>query len=130
MNDLIISDFEKYKTQPQPLSLSRTTSTPSASGTGSRGGGGGGIVILDGMACVGGNTISFAQDHRFLKVISNEFNENRYAMLVHNVHQVMGLRQVEIHHSSILHLAVSNLRNQYDIVFLDPEWGEKTLKHF
>ena len=71
------------------------------------------------MACVGGNTISFANTKRFAQVISNELDPNRYNYLYHNVYNVMGLSQVQIYNQSIIDL-VRNVK--FDIFFLDPEW--------
>jgi 16S rRNA G966 N2-methylase RsmD len=76
------------------------------------------FIIFDGMACVGGNTISFAKF--FLNVLSNEFNENRYKMLINNVQNVLNYQNVQFFNSSILDLAYTE---SYDILFLDPEWG-------
>jgi 16S rRNA G966 N2-methylase RsmD len=76
------------------------------------------LKILDGMACVGGNTISFAKF--FPSVLSNEFNESRYNMLVNNVKNVMNQQNVQFFNGSILDLA---FQESYDILFLDPEWG-------
>lgn len=80
--------------------------------------------ILDGMACVGGNTISFAKS--FNKVISNEYDGNRYEMLRNNVQNVMNLNNVEFHNESILNLAFNE---SYDVLFLDPEWGGPDYKY-
>lgn len=77
------------------------------------------VAILDGMACVGGNTISFAS--AFDRVLSNEMNPRRFEMLQHNVCNVLKLENVTFFNQSILDLAFS--RSDYDILFLDPEWG-------
>jgi 16S rRNA G966 N2-methylase RsmD len=76
------------------------------------------LRIFDGMACVGGNTISFAKS--FPSVLSNEFNSSRYQMLVNNAQTVMQLHNVEFFNESILELAFTQ---SYDVLFLDPEWG-------
>ena len=39
-------------------------------------------IILDGMACVGGNTLSFSK--YFPTILSNELNQDRFNMLMHN----------------------------------------------
>lgn len=75
-------------------------------------------VIFDGMACVGGNTISFAQS--FNSVLANEFDEARHDMLKHNVIEVLNIRNVTFFNGSIIDLAMTC---EYDILFLDPEWG-------
>lgn len=58
------------------------------------------LSICDGMACVGGNTISFAQS--FAKVVSNEFDYERYHMLVHNVRGALNLKNVVFFNRSIV----------------------------
>jgi len=75
-------------------------------------------VMFDGMACVGGNTISFAQSFR--TVLANEFDEARHDMLKHNVTEVLNIQNVTFFNGSIIDLAMSC---EYDILFLDPEWG-------
>jgi 16S rRNA G966 N2-methylase RsmD len=77
------------------------------------------MTIMDGMACVGGNTMSFSKF--FKNVISNELNPQRYSMLVNNVQSVMHCENVVFHNQSILDLAINE--QNYDILFLDPEWG-------
>lgn len=83
-------------------------------------------VILDGMGGVGGNTISFAKT--FKRVLSNELNPTRFKMLRYNVQDVMGLQNVSFFNKSILELALVDLLNQFDIIFLDPEWGGREYK--
>jgi len=75
-------------------------------------------TILDGMACVGGNTISFAKGFR--RVLSNDLDEGRYGILRHNVSSVMECTNVEFFNDSILELVK---RVEFDVLFLDPEWG-------
>ena len=82
-------------------------------------------IIFDGMACVGGNTISFASV--FDRVISNELDSRRFRMLNHNVTEVMNLTNVTFLNGSILDLAFS--QDRYDILFLDPEWGGPEYKN-
>ena len=74
-------------------------------------------LIEDGMACVGGNTISFAK--RFSAVIANELDTGRYELLKHNTLEVAGCRGVEFRNESILELVK---HETFDILFLDPEW--------
>jgi hypothetical protein len=76
-------------------------------------------TIFDGMACVGGNTMSFSGS--FQGVLSNELDPNRFSMLKHNVSDVMACRNVQFFNGSILELAIE--RDDYSILFLDPEWG-------
>jgi hypothetical protein len=88
------------------------------------------LCICDGMACVGGNTISFAQG--FAKVVSNEYDYERYHMLVHNVRGALGLKNVEFYNRSVVDIidqargaTSSGIRTPaaFNILFLDPEWG-------
>ena len=81
------------------------------------------ITILDGMACVGGNTISFASS--FHKVIANELDPKRFEMLNHNARTIMKLDNIEFRNESIIEL-VSAVN--FDILFLDPEWGGPSYK--
>ena len=87
------------------------------------------LCICDGMACAGGNTISFAST--FQTVITNEFNYNRYHMLIHNVRSVLGFTNVHYYNKSIVDLIQDNalinddiLHPNIEILFLDPEWGK------
>lgn len=75
--------------------------------------------ILDGMACVGGNTISFAT--AFTRVLSNELDHSRFGMLCHNAGTVMNRKNVQFFNQSVLDVAFE--RDDYDVIFLDPEWG-------
>jgi hypothetical protein len=78
--------------------------------------------ILDGMACVGGNTISFSK--YFQRVVSNEFDPKRFDILQRNVRQTMQRTNVQFVHDSILHLLQQpELTTIVDALFLDPEWG-------
>jgi adenine-specific DNA methylase len=81
------------------------------------------LVILDGMACVGGNTISFSK--AFKRTLSNELDEGRFKILRHNVVEVMGCSNVEFFNNSILDL-VKDV--EFDVLFLDPEWGGPSYK--
>ena len=82
--------------------------------------------ILDGMACVGGNTISFAR--HFSHVLANEYDERRFEMLKHNTTCVARSRNVKLRRGSILDMwkedcALMDEFKKYDVLFLDPEWG-------
>ena len=88
------------------------------------------LTILDGMACVGGNTRSFAADPAgisvfkkgFANVIANELDPGRKEMLVHNIGTVYKRKNVE-YHSQNIRILVKELAGKYDVLFLDPEWG-------
>ena len=82
-------------------------------------------TLFDGMACVGGNSISFAR--HFHHVICNEVDESRFKMSTYNMCEVMKYKNVEFHKKSILELAFESL--EYHILFLDPEWGGPEYKY-
>ena len=83
-------------------------------------GGDNNITILDGMACIGGNTRSFAQ--KFNRVIANELDTYRHDMLVHNMQEVYEFTNINFHKRDI-NVLVQEIRGKFDILFLDPEWG-------
>lgn len=83
------------------------------------------LTIADGMACVGGNSISFARSNTFKMVISNELDNNRYKMLENNLIDVLKFGNVNVINSSILD---AEFLNNIDILFLDPEWSDKSGK--
>lgn len=107
------------------------------------------LTMFDGMACVGGNTMSFAK--HFGIVLANELDFRRYHMLVHNVAQVCGHRNVWFASDSLLTLlrlspppastsssssssssswasSASTAVPPFHLLFLDPEWGGPTYK--
>ena len=75
------------------------------------------ITITDAMACVGGNTLSFAKI--FKLVNANEINITRYQYLVHNMNQYT-MNNISFYNNNYLNL-LSKLKQQ--IVFIDPPWG-------
>lgn len=77
------------------------------------------VIILDGMACVGGNTLSFSK--YFPTILSNELNQDRFNMLMHNAN-IMEKTNIRFFNMSILDLAVLP-EIEYNVLFLDPEWG-------
>ena len=83
---------------------------------------GNGLVIADGMACVGGNSIAFARNPYFKRVISNELNDSRYKMLKNNLIDVLEFNNVDVSKGSILN---AEFLKEIDILFLDPEWSDK-----
>ena len=82
-------------------------------------------AILDGMACVGGNSISFSK--AFKSVISNELDVNRFQMLMHNTQSVMELDNILLRNENILELVS---KESFEVLFLDPEWGGPNYKDF
>ncbi len=88
------------------------------------------MTIFDGMACIGGNTFSFAK--YFGKVLSNELNPTRFEMLRRNILDVLQIGSIvtSITNMSILDAAFSTDITHYDVLFLDPEWGGPDYKNF
>lgn len=76
------------------------------------------MTIVDAMACVGGNTLSFSQV--FGRVEARELDEKRSEMLRHNV-EVFGASNVNAQQGDALELNLEEL--DADAVFLDAEWG-------
>jgi predicted RNA methylase len=78
--------------------------------------------VLDGTACVGGNTISFAK--YFNRVTAVEMDSERFNMLKHNVKDVLDLKNVTLKNADIVStIQGAQLWNEMDCVFLDPPWG-------
>lgn len=78
--------------------------------------------LLDGMACIGGNAISFGKT--FPNTIANELDKTRYEMMNHNL-GVMGLKGVKTTNDDILtHKELDNT----EVLFLDPEWTGEDYK--
>ena len=81
------------------------------------------IIITDAMACVGGDTISFA--HTFKKVIAIEINKDRVKYLTNNIN-VYKLKNVEIFNDDCL--KILHTISKHNIVFIDPPWGGSRYK--
>jgi hypothetical protein len=95
------------------------------------------LTILDGLACVGGDSLSFMYHFADGLVISNESDPIRHRFLVHNldlVRQQLGRRATQrFRLGSVLdmwengeggaRLADASLFRQCDALYLDPEWG-------
>ena len=76
------------------------------------------VSVIDGCACIGGNTISFAK--RFAHVEAVEFSAQRAGILRNNL-QVLGLGSaVKVVNDDFIGLIPSL---DFDVVFLDPPWG-------
>ncbi len=82
-------------------------------------------VILDGLACVGGNTISFSK--YFSKVFAVELDKVRFEMLHHNVQTVLKIQNVYIYNQCLLKFTNTN-NLKFHALFLDPEWGGPSYK--
>ena len=80
------------------------------------------LSVLDAFACVGGNTISFAQ--HFRHVVAVELDVDRHAMLAHNVAVAIGADVARARVRTICGDAHGALVEcACDAVFLDPPWG-------
>ncbi|CAM9883839.1 unnamed protein product [Chrysoparadoxa australica] len=86
-------------------------------------------LLVDGTACVGGNTISFASaaGGAFSQVWAIELDAKRYDMLRHNVSVALGAAgkgRVTCTHGDFLSLLqMQRQKFMGSIVFLDPPWG-------
>ena len=75
-------------------------------------------TILDGTACVGGNTISFAK--KGFKVISVELDKQRSELLLHNIKLYNLDNKVKVYNKNLLDIYK---RFKVDVLFIDPPWG-------
>jgi len=73
-------------------------------------------ILIDAMASIGGNTISFAKF--FKNIISIEINEIRYNILKNNL-ECYNINNVTIINDN----CINKLNIDYDIIFFDPPWG-------
>jgi hypothetical protein len=73
-------------------------------------------IVLDAFACIGGNTIAFAEK---FQTISNEINKNRFAMLKNNL--FLFSLNAELYNQDIIDLLKNELT--FNIIFLDPPWS-------
>lgn len=82
-------------------------------------------MITDALACVGGNTISFAKHFPHVQAI--EIDEMRSAMLQHN------LQLAHVQHKVTLYEQTNYLDIMYnleqDVLFFDPPWGGPDYKY-
>lgn len=82
-----------------------------------------GSHVVDGTACVGGNTCSFAR--QFGRVTAIEIDPTRYGYLRHNL-GVLGLDHVDTRCEDVLAWARARTAEGQppaDLIYLDPEWG-------
>ncbi|RHY26974.1 hypothetical protein DYB32_007128 [Aphanomyces invadans] len=75
-------------------------------------------IVTDSTACVGGNTASFCTFFRYVQAV--EIDATRFQMLVHNLHAVMSLVNVQCYCAN--YVDVVECFSQ-DVVFVDPPWG-------
>lgn len=81
------------------------------------------IVITDGTACVGGNTISFAKNFKSINAI--ELEKFHYDMLLYNIDLYGFSHKVNIYCDNFINIFHTL---QQDIIYLDPPWGGPTYK--
>lgn len=76
-------------------------------------------TILDAMAGIGGNSISFCNN--FKNVVSVESDINRYNILQHNLKEY-NFKNYKAYYDDCLNLIEEN---KFNIIFFDPPWGGK-----
>ena len=80
------------------------------------------LYLTDATAGVGGNTISFGKNFKYVNSI--EINNTRFKYLNNNI-QVYGLSNINIYNEDCLNILY---RLYSDIIFFDPPWGGKDYK--
>ncbi|VBB18012.1 putative RNA methylase [Yasminevirus sp. GU-2018] len=81
------------------------------------------ITILDGTACVGGDSIAFGKN--FGSVIASEIDEKRHYMLTNNLKEYELYNVVPVNTDCLKILKRVNFIN---IMYFDPPWGGKQYK--
>ena len=75
------------------------------------------IIITDAMACIGGDTLSFAKT--FTKVNAIEMDKIRYEYLKHNMN-LFNINNVSYYNDDYLNIYDKLLQ---DVIYIDPPWG-------
>jgi hypothetical protein len=83
------------------------------------------LIITDGSAHVGGNTLSFSK--HFYKVNAIEIDKEMYDALVHNIKEVYKRWNVTYYLGDCIKI-IHEIK--HDVVFLDPPWGGPSYKDF
>lgn len=89
--------------------------------------------LLDGFAGIGSDTISFMLHNQyFYPIVSIELDSNRFNMLKNNINLYQNDYNLSsniniLHNCNILDFIKLNVN--YDIVYLDPPWGDDYLKN-
>lgn len=78
-------------------------------------------TITDATACVGGDTIMFAMNFRFVDSI--EINKDNFEALVNNLGEYQ-IKNVSIHHGN----SVNVFTWKTDVLYIDPPWGGRNYK--
>jgi len=76
------------------------------------------IIITDGTANVGGNTINFSLN--FPEVNTIEIDKNVFAALKYNCQDVYKLKNINYYHDDCLNI-IPKLKQ--DVIFIDPPWN-------
>ncbi len=82
------------------------------------------VTIFDATACVGGDTITFA--NTFGTVIAIEKDKKRYEMLINNLKEFELFNVVAINDDC---LKIYKKINFIDIIYIDPPWGGHDYKY-
>ena len=82
------------------------------------------LTILDGTACVGGDSITFGKI--FGAVVASEIKKHRYDMLVNNLREYELYNVVPVNEDC---LKVCRRLNFIDIMYFDPPWGGEGYKN-
>jgi predicted RNA methylase len=86
------------------------------------------VIITDATACVGGNTISFAQNFKYVYAI--EIENDRFNYLNNNLN-IYKLTNVKTFNDDCLNIINNtNNINKCIAVFFDPPWGGSNYKHY
>jgi hypothetical protein len=83
-------------------------------------------TIVDGTACVGGDTITFCSS--FGTVIPIEINEDRYKHLLHNL-KMYDVKNAFPILGNCMDM-INDIQINIDCCYLDPPWGGKDYKQF
>lgn len=82
------------------------------------------MIIIDSTACVGGDTITFA--NIFGIVIPIEIDQKRYHNLIHNLQTYNICNVYPINGDSTL--IINNIQLDIDVIYIDPPWGGNCYK--
>jgi 16S rRNA G966 N2-methylase RsmD len=82
-------------------------------------------VITDATAGVGGNTISFGMNFKYVNSI--EIDKMRYDYLKNNI-DVYGLNNINTINNDCI--KVLHELDNHDVIFIDPPWGGKSYKDY
>jgi 16S rRNA G966 N2-methylase RsmD len=82
------------------------------------------LTILDGTACVGGDSISFGKN--FGSVVATEIDHDRFKMLVNNLKEYDLSNVVALNDDCT---KIYKRLNFIDIMYFDPPWGGKSYKN-